>query len=226
MLQYFILAAAIAAVLFSLFTLVVAARTKFCGRKWPWILFIPFGCGRVAVNWSTGEMSASFGWIQLLSASAAANLNGPWAVSFSLPIGAILFLTMRNRLKRRPEESVQLWLKGRRGIQPGHASERSILAASQSTGSDSKNSQPKSSCEGILMVFRLKAPLSHVGKSWKSEDFRVKLRCGTWNRFGCTSDSTVPSCSLACQAFRGRAAWRVFAAVPSIADLRIYFPED
>jgi hypothetical protein len=108
LIQYFVLAAAIAAALFSLFALMIAARTKFSGRKWPWILFILFGFGKVSVNWTTGELSSSLISIQLFSASALANFNGPFIVSFSLPIGAILFLAMRKRLKRGPAESVRL----------------------------------------------------------------------------------------------------------------------
>ena len=65
------------------------------GRKWPWILFILFGFGNLAVNWSTGEFGFSTLAIQMFSASASATPHGPWIISISLPLGAVCFLIFR-----------------------------------------------------------------------------------------------------------------------------------
>jgi hypothetical protein len=61
-------------------------------RKWLWVLFILAGVGKFAVNWTSGEWGIAPLSLQLLSASAVASLYGPWILSFSLPLGAIVFL--------------------------------------------------------------------------------------------------------------------------------------
>jgi hypothetical protein len=95
--QYSILALAIVMPLFTLYALVICFRTKLPGRKWPWVLFILFGFGKLAVNWSTGQWSLLFLSVQLFSASFMAQLYSPWIVSVSLPVGAIIFLLFRQR---------------------------------------------------------------------------------------------------------------------------------
>jgi len=79
--------------------LVVCIRTPFKGRKWPWVLFILVGIGRIAVNWSTGDWFISPVHFQLLGASISAPFYGPWTVAVSIPLGAIMFLIMRNSLR-------------------------------------------------------------------------------------------------------------------------------
>ena len=96
--QYLILAMTIFAVLLTLYSLVICIRTKLPGRKWPWILFILCGFGKVAVNWSTGEWDVYPLSFQLLSAGAFAQFYGPWIVSASIPLGAIFFLRHRRKL--------------------------------------------------------------------------------------------------------------------------------
>jgi len=90
--QYAVFGSAIAAALISVYALIVCVRTKTSGRKWPWIVFILFGFGKLAVNWTTGQVSGGLLQAQLLSAGALAPLYGPWTVAVSLPIGALLFL--------------------------------------------------------------------------------------------------------------------------------------
>jgi hypothetical protein len=97
--QYIVLGAAIAAALLSLYVLVLCIGTKLPGRKWPWVLFIIFGIGKVTVNWSTAEWGVVPVSVQLFSASAVSAFYGPWLVSASLPLGALVFLIYRrNRL--------------------------------------------------------------------------------------------------------------------------------
>jgi len=76
-----------------------------------WGLFILFGIGKVAVNWTTGQWEASPLALQLFSASAGASLNGPWVFAVSLPLGAIVFLLRRQSIQaafaKRAAESLE-----------------------------------------------------------------------------------------------------------------------
>jgi hypothetical protein len=97
--QYAVLAAAVAAALFTLYALVVCIGTKIERRKWLWILFILFGFGRFMVNWTTGSWDFHIFYAQLFSASAGAAFFGPWIISVSLPVGAVFFLSRRKELE-------------------------------------------------------------------------------------------------------------------------------
>jgi hypothetical protein len=88
--------------IFTLVVLVVCIRTKMKRRKWLWILFILFGFGKLSVNWATGQWGVMVLAAQLFSASGTAAYLGPWIVSVSLPVGAVLFLIKRRRLEARP----------------------------------------------------------------------------------------------------------------------------
>jgi hypothetical protein len=105
--QYAVLAASVAAALFTLYALVVCIRTKLARRKWLWILFILFGFGKIMVNWTTGAWDFRIIALQLFSASSAAAFFGPWIISVSLPVGAIFFLSRRKELAayERPNEA-------------------------------------------------------------------------------------------------------------------------
>jgi len=96
--QYLVLALAIVFPLFTLYALVACVRTRMAGRKWPWVLFILFGIGSFAVNWTTGEWQVSLIATRLFSAAASATLYGPWVLSVSLPLGALVFLVRRKAL--------------------------------------------------------------------------------------------------------------------------------
>lgn len=102
--QYLILAGAIGAALVSLFALVACIRTKPLRRKWLWILFIVLGVGQFAVNWTSGEWGIVPISVQLLGAGATAAPYGPWIVSCSIPLGAIVFLFWRRGRERAPAE--------------------------------------------------------------------------------------------------------------------------
>ncbi|MFI4867515.1 MAG: hypothetical protein ACHQDB_10505 [Steroidobacterales bacterium] len=97
--QYLVLGLAVILPLFTLFALVTCVRTKLKGRKWPWVLFVIFGIGKVAVNWTTGQWGYSFLNAQLFSAGAFAPLYGQWTIFISIPVGAIVFLARRKQLK-------------------------------------------------------------------------------------------------------------------------------
>lgn len=98
--QYFVLALAILASALTLFALAVCIRTRLRGRKWPWVLFILFGFGNLSVNWASGAWGFTPLAIQMFSGAAVAQLYGPWIVSASFPLGAIVFLMRRKSLTR------------------------------------------------------------------------------------------------------------------------------
>ena len=105
--QYLILVGAVLVVSTTLFSLIVCIRTKELRRKWLWILFIIFGFGSISVNWTTGQ----FGFVplsfQFFSAGAMAQLYGPWIISVSAPVGAIVFLVNRLRRSRAEKNDLQ-----------------------------------------------------------------------------------------------------------------------
>jgi hypothetical protein len=96
--QYFVLALAVFFPLLTLYALVLCAKTPLPRRKWPWVLFILLGIGKLAVNWTTGSWGMTPVAVQLFSASATAPLYGQWTVAVSLPLGAIIFLVRRKSL--------------------------------------------------------------------------------------------------------------------------------
>jgi hypothetical protein len=96
--QYAILSRAVLAPLFSLFVFVVCIKTTMGKKKWLWLIFILIGIGKLVVNWTTGQVFFTPLAIQLPAAGANAQLYGPWLVYVSMPLGAIIFLTMRRSL--------------------------------------------------------------------------------------------------------------------------------
>jgi hypothetical protein len=100
--QYFVLALAVILPLFTLYALVICVRTTFKGRKWPWILFVIFGLGNFAVNWTTGQWALAPMYLQFFSAGAFGSFYGPWTIGISIPVGAIVFLARRKRLEVAP----------------------------------------------------------------------------------------------------------------------------
>jgi hypothetical protein len=95
-LQYLMLALALAAPIFSLYVLVECLRTKNLRFKWLWAIFILFGVGRLAVNWTTGELAFTPLAVHIPCASlTAVPAYGPWVVAVSLPLGAFLFMARR-----------------------------------------------------------------------------------------------------------------------------------
>jgi hypothetical protein len=97
-LQYGMLGLAIIGPIFCLYVFVLCLRTKTQNLRWLWAIFILFGVGRLAVNWTTGELTATVLNFQIPSTTVTAvPAYGPWIVVISLPLGAILFLIIRSR---------------------------------------------------------------------------------------------------------------------------------
>jgi hypothetical protein len=96
--HYLFLVLALAVPSFITFALVQCARTSFPRRKWMWMLFVALGYGQFTMNWTTGEVRSLPISIQLLGAGAqTASPYAPWLVSFSAPLGALIFLYQRRR---------------------------------------------------------------------------------------------------------------------------------
>ena len=97
--QYLILTLAICSLVFCLYVLVLCARTRNVKAKWLWLLFITVGVCKLAVNWTSGEWAFSVLAIHIPCATASHSPYAPWTVEAFLPLGAILFLNYRWKLK-------------------------------------------------------------------------------------------------------------------------------
>jgi hypothetical protein len=95
--HYVFLLLAIIFPLLTIYSLFVCAKSKMV-KKWKWILFILFGFSQLSINWTTGQLYYKLFALQAFSGSAVAAPYGPFFVSISLPIGAILFLILKNRI--------------------------------------------------------------------------------------------------------------------------------
>ena len=104
--HYIILLIAIGIPVFIICMVVLCIRTKM-KRKWLWIIFMLFGFGRYSFNWTSGQMGFTPIAIQLIPTSVFKHgLYAPWIIYISVPIGALLFLF--KRLKIRKTESVNV----------------------------------------------------------------------------------------------------------------------
>ena len=67
-------------------------------QRWWWFLATMIGIGKFNLNWSTGETRTQLSSLQFLSASIGRiGLVGPWWVSVSFPLGAIVALQRRQQ---------------------------------------------------------------------------------------------------------------------------------
>ena len=97
--QYLILTSAVCSLLFSFYVLTLCVQTNVGRTKWLWILFVLTGVGQLAVNWTTGQWTFTLLSIQLPCCRAFASPYGPWTVVATLPVGAILFLNHRWKMR-------------------------------------------------------------------------------------------------------------------------------
>ncbi len=97
--HYVILLNVIGLPVFILYALIQCVRTRI-KRKWLWIPFILIGIGEVTANWTTGQIRLQPLAVHLLGAGFARwGLYGPWMVSVAFPLGAVLFLKKRRKLR-------------------------------------------------------------------------------------------------------------------------------
>jgi len=102
--QYVVLLLAFVAVALSLYAFVVCLRTKMGKGKWVWSIICLIGVGQLGINWTTGQAGFTPLSIHLPPAGAHAAFYGPWIVYVALPVGAVLFLMLRDRLQRTQEQ--------------------------------------------------------------------------------------------------------------------------
>ncbi len=101
--HYLFLAACFAVPLFIITTLVICARTR-VRRRWLWIVFILFCFVQFKLNWTTGAWDVLPLSFNLLGAGwTRASSYAPVILNFALPLGAIVFLICRPRLRRASE---------------------------------------------------------------------------------------------------------------------------
>jgi hypothetical protein len=101
--HYVVFAFAIAIPLFIITTVVVCVRSR-VRRRWLWIIFILLGFGQLQLNWTTGEWALRpLSFLLLGAAAFRAGFCGPWTISIAVPVGAIVFLIWRRRLRRKDE---------------------------------------------------------------------------------------------------------------------------
>ena len=95
----------ISIVAFALWAAVLVARTPM-PRRWGWAAVALLGLGKFAINWTTGQTTASFLSLPILVGSIGrGDILGPWIVAFSLPIGALVALLRRRhvlQIQRKP----------------------------------------------------------------------------------------------------------------------------
>jgi len=73
-------------------------------RKLLWVLLILIGVGNVRFNWTTGEQRYALLTLPQLPSVQVSQESpyAPWYVSMGFPIGVVLFVLHRRRLKRGP----------------------------------------------------------------------------------------------------------------------------
>ena len=87
--------------LITIYALYLCAKTPIPKMKWVWMIFIALGVTQINLNWTTGQIGFSPIAVQLLSAGFfKAGPYGPLTLTFSVPVGVIVFI-----LKRK------MWLK-------------------------------------------------------------------------------------------------------------------
>ena len=127
--HYLVLAAAIAAFAATVFALYRCVRTRNLWRKPLWILFILVGFGQLTLDWTSGAWRFIPLSLQLFSAGMTSVLNGPWMISVSLPVGALVFL-LRSR-------------NGTLTLKPGIAKQATGLTADPDEAGDAARPEPQ-----------------------------------------------------------------------------------
>lgn len=97
--QYLILAAAVSSILFTFYVFYLCAQTELGRSKWVWLLIVLVGVGQLSVNWVSGEWAFTPLAIQVPCATAVRPFYGPWTITGSFPLGALLFWNYRWKMK-------------------------------------------------------------------------------------------------------------------------------
>jgi hypothetical protein len=101
-LYYLWLVAAALASLTCVVAAVVVVRTRSMPRRWLWVVLSLVGLGKFSLNWTTAAVSVQPIAFQLLASGYQRAIPvGPWILSFSLPILAVVALARRRQWLRR-----------------------------------------------------------------------------------------------------------------------------
>jgi len=77
-------------------------------RRWWWLLGIVVGAFKITLNWTTGAIAVQAITVQVLSLGfARSGVDGPVALTLSLPVGAVAFLILRRRASLPSAEPVE-----------------------------------------------------------------------------------------------------------------------
>lgn len=97
--HYLMFLAAIAIPVFCIVTAIVCVKTPIPRRKWLWVIGSLIGFCALSINWTTGEMRFNPLAGYLLGAAVNSSFPGigPWIITVSLPIVAIIFWFKRGR---------------------------------------------------------------------------------------------------------------------------------
>jgi hypothetical protein len=102
--HYVLLSLAIIVPVFTIWTIILCARTKI-RKKWLWIIFILVGITRLNLNWTTGQIGFQPIAFQIPGVAVAKmGLYAPWILKVSFPLGAILFLIKRRKLQAKADK--------------------------------------------------------------------------------------------------------------------------
>lgn len=97
--QYAGLSLALGVAGITLYALVLCIRSNIGKYKWSWLIPILVGVLRVTVNWTTGQWTFIPFAYQIPPVNISAEAYGPCRVIIYVPVGAIIFLYRRRRLK-------------------------------------------------------------------------------------------------------------------------------
>jgi len=101
--HYVFFAGCILVPLFIIVTVIICIWSRI-RRRWLWVIFILFGLMQFQLNWTSGQISVQPISFVLLGASYfRPGLYGPFTLSVGLPAGAIIFLLLKSKLRRKDQ---------------------------------------------------------------------------------------------------------------------------
>jgi hypothetical protein len=98
-LQYLTLACDVGSLLFTFYVFALCIRSKDIKPKWLWMIVVLVGVGKFEVNWGSGDWTYQLFAIQIPCFSMSHPPYGPWTVAAYVPLGAIVFLQRRWKMK-------------------------------------------------------------------------------------------------------------------------------
>jgi len=98
-LQYLTLMCDVGSLLFTFYVFALCVRSTDVKTKWLWLIIVLVGVGKFAVNWGTGQWTYQLFAIQIPCFSMTRPFYGPWTVAAYVPLGAIVFLHRRWKMK-------------------------------------------------------------------------------------------------------------------------------